>query len=102
MGFGDKPGVVGHEKAGEYITEEFTPLADGSGAFLIFKDNTHKIRLIKKIKTQHTLIRALIIQKNSGEHTEIGRKIIEHGHVVSGSKQLSQDLVDELLAEYGL
>lgn len=57
-------------------------------------------------EVRDTLIRALIIlnlQKNPEEHTEIGRKIIEHGHAVSGSKQLmSQDLLDELLAEYGL
>ncbi|MDA8162654.1 MAG: hypothetical protein M0022_07100 [Desulfobacteraceae bacterium] len=57
-------------------------------------------------EVRDTLIRALIIlnlQKSPENHVEIGRKIIEHDHDMSNPKKLmSQDLVDELLAEYGL
>lgn len=52
----DSPGVVGHEKTCEYITEEILPIDGGAEFFLIFKDSTHKVKLIKEIKAQQDLI----------------------------------------------
>ncbi|MGC8736000.1 MAG: diguanylate cyclase [Dissulfurimicrobium sp.] len=44
--------LIGHEREGEHITENFIPIANQSGALLVFKDDTNKVKLIKQIKAQ--------------------------------------------------